>query len=67
MVLIGIAILLIVVIPVIVAAAMFAAALWTLGQLLYEYRWTRAASAPELAPLDARELANAPAPARSRP
>jgi hypothetical protein len=54
-------------IPIIVAEAMFAAALWTLGELIYEHKSTRAVSAAALEPLDAGQFANAPAPARSLP
>ena len=61
MALIGIAILLLVLIPLIVAGAMLAAALLTLGRLLRQRERIRTASAPALVPLAGRELANEPA------
>jgi hypothetical protein len=67
MALIGIVILLIVLIPVIVAGAMLAAALWTIGRLLFERDWSRESAAPAREPVDAGELRTTSAPARALP
>jgi hypothetical protein len=62
----GIALLLIVFAPLIIVVTLLAAALWTLGQLISDRRWSSSAPEPQLDRLELDRLPDRRAPARSQ-